>query len=74
MSDLRAEYEAWIDTLTYDQLAMLDETSAWEGWQASRAALKVELPDSVWSNSFEDCVCSVDDIKQMLDKAGISYA
>ena len=51
------------------------------GWQASRAALKVELPatcnralivdDGDWME--HDEYFEVDDIKQMLNDAGISY-
>jgi hypothetical protein len=86
MTDLRAEFEKWIDTLTYEQLAMLDETSAWDGWKASRAALKVELPATcnralIYEHNFltlqheitHDEYFEVDDIKQMLTDAGISY-
>jgi hypothetical protein len=85
MNNLRAEFEKWVDTLSYDDLLPLDETSLWLAWQASRAALKFELPatcnralivehDLPLQDEFHhDEYFEVDDIKQMLTDAGISY-
>ena len=61
-------------------------TSMWQAWQASRAALRVELPDDGiedcrrdWSNScrdnFDTGYCyATDRITQALQQAGIEVA
>ena len=79
MTDLRAEFESWIlaqgrDAGKYEdgEYYVPAVERQWEAWQASRAALKVELPELYecsWGHGFY----YEDDIKQMLDKAGISY-
>lgn len=43
----REEFEAWFYASKYAQVApptKAAEQAAWDGWQASRAALVVELP------------------------------
>lgn len=45
---MRAEFEAWWREENGNRLYC---ESAWRGWQASRAALVVELPD----DGLEDC-------------------
>jgi hypothetical protein len=56
-----------------------DYCQKWIGWQASRAALVVELPDSLehtsaWydyaSEAFDE---TIESVKAALDAAGISY-
>ncbi len=65
---------------------MADTELAWEAWQASRAALRVELPDDGiedcrrdWSNycrdNFDTGYCyATDRITQALQQAGIEVA
>jgi hypothetical protein len=46
---------------------------AWDGWQASRAAIIVDLGKS-WNTSHEDSwVYSEEDVKESLEKLGVSY-
>lgn len=44
--------------------------SAWIGWQASRAAMCVELPKPEYSAS---CSYSEESVKESLDAAGVRY-
>ena len=50
---------------------------AWRGWKASRAALRVELPDGSYcgfeGDSFHAYMCGVESCKDILDEAGVSY-
>ena len=41
---------------------------AWQAWQASRAALCVELPENC-----KGMALTVSELHQQLDKAGVSY-
>lgn len=44
---------------------------AWLAWQASRAALVVELPGAAWcSLAYHE---AINDVKEALDDAGVSY-
>ena len=44
---------------------------AWQAWQASRAALVVELPGAIWcSLAYHE---AINDVKEALDDAGVSY-
>jgi hypothetical protein len=82
---MEQEYNAWVDTLSYEDFLPLDEASLWLAWQASRAALKVELPATccrAFIVEFDlpaedvylhDEYFEVGDIKQMLTDAGVSY-
>lgn len=52
MPDIREEFEAWAEgeklCLHRGMMGgyyLADTAAAWKAWQASRAALKVELPD-----------------------------
>lgn len=97
MPDIREEFEAWVRTQVPEpSLATVLAYSAgndlylnthiqgrYEGWKASRAALRVELPDDGiedcqrdWQNScrdnFDTGYCyATDRITQALQKAGI---
>jgi hypothetical protein len=97
MTDLREEFEAF--SKRHYLLRELDKAwnndadeycepelqLAFEAWQASRAALKVELPatcnrallipndEDDGLQMMHDEYFEVDDIKQMLTDAGISY-
>lgn len=88
MEKMREEFEAWkandigapvsvivsrreLDGYLYDRLNM--EWIAWQaGWQASRAAQRVELPDSERSVDCSD-VLYRSDVEEALDAAGIRY-
>jgi len=69
MSDLRAEYDTWIDSLTYEQLEMIDELSAWKAWQASREAIKIKLPDCAHDPARD----AIEKVAAQLNELGISY-
>ncbi|HEK3672400.1 TPA: hypothetical protein SMW55_005063 [Pseudomonas aeruginosa] len=97
MPDMREEFEAWVRTQVPEpSLATVLAYSAgndlylnphiqgrYEGWKASRAALRVELPDDGiedcrrdWQNScrdnFDTGYCyATDRITQALQQAGI---
>ena len=44
---------------------------AWMAWQASRAALVVELPGAIWcSLAYHE---AINDVKEALDDAGVGY-
>ena len=44
---------------------------AWQAWQASRAALVVESPCSIWcSPAYQE---AINDVKEALDDAGVGY-
>ena len=82
MDKCREEFERWYESsVGASKLEWLDElgcynyastSSMWRAWQASRAAIKVELPDervdSDWEPYFD-----IDEIKTALSKAGITY-
>lgn len=100
MPDIREEFEAWIRTqvpepshataLAYsagnDLYLNPHIQGRYEGWKASRAALRVELPDDGiedcqrdWPNScrdnFDTGYCyATDRITQVLQQAGIEVA
>ena len=43
----------------------------WSAWQASRAALVVELPGAIWcSLAYHE---AINDVKEALDDAGVGY-
>lgn len=46
---------------------------AWQAWQASRAALVVELPKAVHINISERRILLEDDVTDALYSSGISY-
>jgi hypothetical protein len=80
VDEMEREYNEWVNTLSYEDFLPLDEASLWLGWQASRAALKAELPATCCrafifdDGSMEhDEYFEVDDIKQMLTDAGVGY-
>lgn len=91
MSDMREEFEAWAtkhrmpihrDGVVTDYAARCTD-ECWQAWKASRAALRVELPDDGiedcqrdWQNScrdnFDTGYCyATDRITQALQQAGI---
>ncbi|MBX5744455.1 hypothetical protein ISE01_30960 [Pseudomonas aeruginosa] len=90
MPDMREEFEAWHHAEFGYVIAVEDDpqqdgqcAKRWKAWQASRAALRVELPDDGiedcrrdWQNScrdnFDTGYCyATDRIIQALQQAGI---
>lgn len=87
---MRAEFEEWIQSnggdirLNGEYVSNVTDC-AWQAWQASRAALVVELPVSVcrthvfeipWTSEAgmeHDEYYEIEDIKSALDAAGVSY-
>ncbi|MGP5741304.1 hypothetical protein [Pseudomonas aeruginosa] len=93
MSGIREEFEAWHHAEFGYVIAEEDDPAQdgqcaerWKAWQASRAALRVELPDDGiedcqrdWQNScrdnFDTGYCyATDRITQALQQAGIEVA
>ena len=80
---MREDFEEWFyeyslpckgDWFKRDSCGDYDSPStyyAWMGWQASRAALVVELPDSTgcWP-AYHEAIC---DVTCSLDDAGVGY-
>ena len=72
MDKIREEFEAWINRQGYFWLA--DKDAYWESWKASRAALCVEIPTEGEAPSFGNYVVfDSDDVRAMLDDAGVRY-
>ena len=85
---MREEYEAWFcSTMPYkiakeSWFAVMDDgdyiitdvQAGWAGWKASRAALCVEIPTDGEASSFGNYVVfDSDDVRAMLDAAGVRY-
>ena len=88
MDKMREEYEAWFcSTMPYkiakeSWFAVMDDgdyiitdvQAGWAGWKASRAALCVEIPTEGEASSFGNYVVfDSDDVRAMLDAAGVRY-
>ena len=80
---MREDFEEWFseyslpcegDWFKRDSCGDYDSPSthdAWMGWKASRAALVVELPGAIWcSLAYHE---AINDVKEALDDAGVSY-
>ncbi len=74
---IRDGFESWCKTLgfnidKFDGDYIIASTDwAWKIWQASRAALVVELPGAIWcSLAYHE---AINDVKEALDDAGVSY-
>lgn len=83
---MREEFEEWLIANTEfdtqrtafamtkeeDQQYMCHRTNlAWLAWQASRAALVVELPGAIWcSLAYHE---AINDVREALDDAGVCY-
>ena len=74
---MREEFESW--AISCHMCTYLDGVEyrhqstewAWMAWQASRAALVVELPGAIWcSLAYHE---AINDVKEALDDAGVSY-
>lgn len=90
MDKMREEFEAWISHYIGESWLKPDPArsgeyfdngaqSMWESWQASRAALCVELPSFEngcirgYSGDCEEARMVVDAIAESLDEAGVRY-
>lgn len=84
MSDkMREEFESWYGSRHGDRKIKsleifweYDFTSTqcmWQAWQASRAALVVELPEVAWADNLGQECMLLDEVTSMLDKAGVKY-
>ena len=74
---IRDGFESWCKTLgfnidKFDGDYIISSTDwAWKIWQASRAALVVELPGAIWcSLAYHE---AINDVKEALDDAGVGY-
>ena len=80
---IRAEFEAWAkseqisigvfaeDGQNDGEYYFLEAHWAWKAWQASRAALVVELPGAIWCPlAYHE---AINDVKEALDDAGVDY-
>lgn len=65
---MRADFEAW---LAGSGLSYAEGIGAWYGWQASRAALVVELPDSRSLSASDDPWSVRDWCKGAIESAGV---
>ena len=74
---MREEFELW--AISCHMCTYLDGVEyrhqstewAWKAWQASRSALVVELPGAIWcSLAYHE---AINDVKEALDDAGVSY-
>ena len=74
---MREEFESW--AISCHMCTYLDGVEyrhqstewAWMAWQASRAALVVELPGAIWCPlAYHE---AINDVKEALDDAGVSY-
>ena len=81
MEKMREEFEAWaigdvnLDISTYSDggyYRSIHTVIAWDAWQASRAALCVNLPDSERSVECGD-VLYRSDVEQSLEDTGVRY-
>ena len=77
MDKMREEFEAWCASIGFTlkpnafdngDYAMGYGWEEWNAWQASRAALYVELPENC-----KGMALTVDEFHKQLDKAGVSY-
>ncbi|WP_057380212.1 hypothetical protein [Pseudomonas aeruginosa] len=81
MPDIREEFEAWAakhrmplhrdDVVVAYAARCTDE--CWQAWQASRAALKVELPELEWFGDDDTGEFGLveDEVREALQQAGI---
>lgn len=84
MDKIQQEFEVWAiehhfsTTKKQDGVSYAHDSTmcSFEGWKASRAALRVELPDGSYcgfeGDSFHAYMCGVESCKDILDEAGVS--
>ena len=75
MDKMREEFEAWAISDLGHMVARSGDgykcdymNTAWLSWKASRAALRVELPENC-----KGMALTVSELHRELDKAGVSY-
>lgn len=81
MDKCREEFEEWLFSYYDDEIArnLCERTKQalydcyQDAWQASRAALVVELPSVSWADNLGQECMLLDEVTRMLDKAGIKY-
>lgn len=75
----REQFEEWFSDRGKNQYAieklngnyiLASARSAWQSWQASRAAIEIELPDS-WHDEYMDNVVNYDETVKAIRIAGI---
>jgi len=80
MTDIREEFEAWHHAEFGYCISEEDDAwnagecaKRWEVWQASRAALKVELPELEWFGDDDTGEFGLveDEVREALQQAGI---
>lgn len=69
--NMRSDFLNWYSK--QDQYGAAHKEELWRAWQASRAALVVELPTAVCINISEHRILKEDDVIDSLDAAGVSY-
>lgn len=63
---MREEFDEWTMQYGFD-----DGEHMWQAWQASRAALVVELPDAMgYPLAYHE---AISDVEAALDDAGVNY-
>ena len=74
---MREEFETWasqffkLDVESWGEYKDSETHWAWISWQASRAALVVELPGAIWCPlAYHE---AINDVKEALDDAGVCY-
>lgn len=85
MPDIREEFEAWARPEGValwphpngsDRYYCGSAQKAWEAWQASRAALKVKLPEPefIGGHSCHNFAYYAEDVQEALQQAGIEVS
>lgn len=81
MDKMREEFEAWCNSIKFDLI--INELTGnyeinhgfemWLAWEASRAALRVELPTIHKLAVVSEPLMDADEVKFALEDAGVSY-
>ena len=80
MDKVREEFEKWakqffkLDVEDWGEYIDYETQWAWTVWKASRESIVVKIPKEGEASSFgKYVVYDTDAVKEMLDKAGVSY-
>ena len=89
MEKMRKEFEAWVishaESISYKYIGrvLLKDSvggylsmwvdSAWIGWNASRAALCIDLPKQWVSREYDDEIMNAGEVIESLENAGVSF-
>ena len=72
MDKMREQFENWYSNR--QQYGEAHKQECWETWKASRESIIVKIPKKGEASSFGHYVVfDTDAVKEMLDKAGVSY-